>query len=65
MDTHLTAPFHIDGSPDPNAGTANDVPFNWLYIRYYSIMSDTLVVSSYMVVISFKALNYNINPPGF
>jgi hypothetical protein len=54
----------IDGSLDPNAGTADDVPFNWLNIRYYSNNSVQLPNASHKVVVSFQAENYNINPPG-
>lgn len=64
-DTINPAANLIDGSLDPNAGTADDVPFNWLNIRYYSNNSNNLPANaSYKVVVSFKAVNYNINPPG-
>jgi hypothetical protein len=55
----------IDGSLDPNAGTADDVPFNWLNVRYYSNVSKPIPVDvTYDIVVSFRAENYNINPPG-
>lgn len=57
----------IDGSLDPAAGSADDVPFNWLNIRYYSNTAIALDLAlAYKVVISFQAVNYNNSfiPPG-
>ncbi|MCR8842644.1 hypothetical protein NQ117_03030 [Paenibacillus sp. SC116] len=57
----------IDGSLDPNAGIANDVPYNWLNIRYYSNISPPTPPersgNEFSYVISFQVVNYNIIPP--
>jgi hypothetical protein len=66
----------IDGSLDPNAGTADDVPFNWLNVRHFSSPTSLLDAvppsrngHSFQVVLSFEAVNYNspdpsLNPAG-
>ncbi|WCK53775.1 hypothetical protein PP175_21010 [Aneurinibacillus sp. Ricciae_BoGa-3] len=66
--TTISPPDNLsDGMLDPNTGTTDDVPFNWLNVQYYSNTSipvpDTRNGDTFQVVLSFEAVNYNIDPP--
>ncbi|RAP74334.1 hypothetical protein [Paenibacillus montanisoli] len=68
--TSLTPAGNLtDGLLDPNTGVVDDVPFNWLNVRYYSQFSTSVPASrnghTFQLVVSFAAVNYSISPPSF
>jgi len=54
----------IDGNMDPVKGYTEVQPYNWQTIRYFSNFSPLLPQNNnYSVVVSFRAVNYNVFPP--
>ncbi|SYX83437.1 hypothetical protein [Paenibacillus alvei] len=65
VDSISPYPFPLtDGNMDPVTGYTEVQPYNWQTIRYFSGFSSTLAINtSYRLVVSFRAVNYNVIPP--
>ena len=62
----LTPPVLLDGNMDPIVGLIETPPYNWQDIRVYKNSSSNPLPPGaiYVVVVSFTAVNYILNPLG-